>query len=78
MQECVYCKSGNFHVKIIHVLNIHIDLFLWVYGTHENILTWTYFNTILITIVLLILCMSISLYYLAIPLIYINLLCNIL
>ena len=34
-----YRKSGNFHVKIIHVLNIHIDLFLWVYGTHESILT---------------------------------------
>ena len=32
-------KSGNFHVKIIHVLNTHIDLFSWVYGTHENILT---------------------------------------
>ena len=35
----MYCKSGNFHVKIIHVLNIHFDLFSWVYGTHENILT---------------------------------------
>ena len=33
-----YHKSGNFHVKIIHVLNIHVDLFLWVFGTHENIL----------------------------------------
>ena len=32
-------KSGNFHVKIIHVLNIHIDLFSWVYDTNENILT---------------------------------------
>ena len=41
----LYCKSGNFHVEIIHVVNIHVDLFLWVYGTHENILTWTYFNT---------------------------------
>ena len=40
-----YRKSGNFHVKIIHVFNIHVDLFSWVYGTHENILTWTYFNT---------------------------------
>ena len=29
-------KSGNFHVKIIHVLNFHINLFSWVYGTHEN------------------------------------------
>ena len=34
-----YRKSGNFHVKIIHVLNIHFDLFSWVYGTQENILT---------------------------------------
>ena len=34
-----YRKSGNFHVKIIHVFNIHVDLFSWVYGTHENILT---------------------------------------
>ena len=34
-----YRKSGNFHVKIIHVLNVHIDLFSWVYGTHKNILT---------------------------------------
>ena len=39
----IYLKSGNFHVKIIHVLNNHFDLFSWVYGTHENILT--YFNT---------------------------------
>ena len=29
----------NWHVEIIHVVNIHVDLFLWVYGTHENILT---------------------------------------
>ena len=35
----MYHKSGNFHVKVIRVLNIHFDLFLWVYGTHENILT---------------------------------------
>ena len=35
----LYRKSGNFHVKIIHVLNIHFNLFLWVYGTHKNILT---------------------------------------
>ena len=41
-----YCKSGNFHVKIIHGLNIHINLFLWVYGTHKNILTGTYFMNI--------------------------------
>ena len=34
-----YCKSGNFHVKIIHVLNIQINLFSWVCDTHENILT---------------------------------------
>ena len=34
-----YRKTGNSHVKIIHVLNIHMDLFLWFYGTHENILT---------------------------------------
>ena len=40
-----YRKLGNFHVEIIHVLNIHINLFLWIYGTHENILTRTYFNT---------------------------------
>ena len=24
-------------MEIIHVVNIHVDLFLWVYGTHENI-----------------------------------------
>ena len=35
----VYRKLGNFHVEIIHVVNIHVDLFSWVYGTHENILT---------------------------------------
>ena len=35
----IYRKSGNFHVEIIHVVNIHVDLFSWVYGTHENILT---------------------------------------
>ena len=34
-----YCKSGNFHAKIIHVLNIHFNLFSWIYGTHKNILT---------------------------------------
>ena len=34
-----YCKSGNFHVEIIHVVNIHVDLFSWVYGTHGNIIT---------------------------------------
>ena len=34
----VYRKSGNFYAKIIHALNIHFDLFSWVYGTHENIL----------------------------------------
>ena len=34
-----YRKSGNFHVEIIHVVNIHVNLVLWVYGTHENILT---------------------------------------
>ena len=48
-------------MKIIHVLNICILLFLWVYVAHKNILTWTYFNTNIITIVLLILHMSISL-----------------
>ena len=35
----LYRKSGNFHVKIICVLNIHTNLFSWVYGTHQNILT---------------------------------------
>ena len=35
----IYRKSGNFHVEIIHVVNIHVNLFSWVYGTHENILT---------------------------------------
>ena len=40
----IYHKSGNFHVKIIHALNIHMDLFLWVYDTHKNISTLTYFN----------------------------------
>ena len=34
-----YRKSGNFHVEIIHVVNSHVNLFSWVYGTHENILT---------------------------------------
>ena len=30
----IYRKSGNFHVmKIIHVLNIQIVLFSWIYGT---------------------------------------------
>ena len=42
MPVIVYRKSGNFHVKIIHVLNIHINLFLWVYSTHKNILTRTF------------------------------------
>ena len=37
--NAIYRKSGNFHVLNIHVLNIHIDLYSWVYGTHENILT---------------------------------------
>ena len=32
-------------MKIIHVLNNHVNLFSWVFSTHENILTWTYFNT---------------------------------
>ena len=40
----IYHKSGNFHVKIIHALNIHMNLFLWVYDTHKNISTLTYFN----------------------------------
>ena len=35
----IYRKSGNFDVEIIHVVNIHVDLFSWVYGTHKNILT---------------------------------------
>ena len=39
VSDIVYRESGNFHVEIIHVVNIHVDLFLWVYGTHENILT---------------------------------------
>ena len=39
-----YHKSGNFHVEIIRVLNIHVNLFSWVYDTHENILTQAYFN----------------------------------
>ena len=43
-RELKYHKSGNFHVEMIHVVNIHVDLFSWFYGTHENILTWTYFN----------------------------------
>ena len=34
-----YCKSGNFHVEIIHAVNIHVDLFSCIYGTHESILT---------------------------------------
>ena len=39
LSESIYRKLRNFHVKIVHVLNIHINLFSWVYGTHENILT---------------------------------------
>ena len=39
-----YCKSGNFHVEIIHVVNIHVDLFSWVYGTHENIFNMNLFQ----------------------------------
>ena len=35
----IYHKLENIHVEIIHVVNIHVDLFSWVYGTHENILT---------------------------------------
>ena len=35
----MYRKLGNFHVEIIHVVNIHVDLFSWVYDTHKNILT---------------------------------------
>ena len=31
-------KSGNFHVEIIHVVNIHVDLFSWVFGRDEPIL----------------------------------------
>ena len=30
-----YRKSRFFHVKIIHVLIIHIDLFSWVCGTYK-------------------------------------------
>ena len=44
-RECMYNKYRKlekFHVKIIHVLNIHINLFSWVYGTHE---TYRYFST---------------------------------
>ena len=41
----MYRKSGNFHVEIIYAVNTHVDLFLWVYGTHKNILTWIYFST---------------------------------
>ena len=26
----IYRKSGIFHVEIIHVVNIHVDLFSWV------------------------------------------------
>ena len=26
-------------MEIIHLVNIHVDLFSWVYATHENILT---------------------------------------
>ena len=38
-RHSVYRKLGNFYVEIIHVVNIHVNLFSWVYGTHENILT---------------------------------------
>ena len=51
-------------MKIIHVLNIHIDLFSWVYGTHENIQHDIFQHEHLLPcIVLLILRMSISLHY---------------
>ena len=33
--KIVFILLACVHVKIIHVLNIHIDLFLWVYDTHE-------------------------------------------
>ena len=58
-----YRKLGNFYVKIIHVLNIHVDLFMvpTKIFQHEYISTRTF-----IIIVLLILCMSNNLYYLAI------------
>ena len=52
-------------MEIILVLNIHFDLFSWVSGTHKNILTWTKSTQTFITILLLILRISISLYYLA-------------
>ena len=62
----VYRKSGNFYVEIIHVVNIHVDLLSWVYGTHKNILIPMYLfqhEHLAITIVhvLLISCMNISL-----------------
>ena len=33
--KIVFILLTHVHVKIIHVLNIHIDLFSWVYGTHN-------------------------------------------
>ena len=61
----IYRKLGNFHVEIIHVVNIHVNLFLWVYGTHENILIMNLFQhehlAITIVHVLLISHMNISL-----------------
>ena len=35
-----YSKSGNFHVEIIHVVNIHVDLFSWVYALWYPSLAW--------------------------------------
>ena len=61
----IYRKLGNFHVEIIHVVNIHVNLFSWVYGTHKNILNMNLFQhehlVITIVHVLLISHMNISL-----------------
>ena len=67
MYVCMYRKSGNFHVKIIHVLNIHINLFSWVYGTHKNISHEhiSHEHLLPLIVLLLMLRMTINLYYLA-------------
>ena len=60
-----YHKSGNFHVEIIHVVNLNVDLFSWVYGTHEKYFNMNLFQhenlAITIVHVLLIWRMNISL-----------------
>ena len=43
----MYRKSGNFHVKIIHVLNIHFGLFSWVYD-NINFINYVIYRCLLL------------------------------